>query len=132
MKTEEIKRWLKDQQKDRHWLAEQLRATKGTIDQWFSRGFPDGVVAMIKLMMINKSPKTSGLDVEFSPGEWNEITTAMNNAGYTAQRAFFKDGILFYAEDILKRENIHPMEKPPEQQLRVADESPGYNTNHHG
>jgi hypothetical protein len=129
MTTDQIKAWLKDLRKDRQWLSQQLKATKGTVDQWFSRGFPPGPLAMIKLLM-QKQESTSGLDVQFSPSEWSEIEQAMTNAGYSEQRKFFKDGIMSYAESINERpKNVEPLPSPEPEMLRVAEDSPSYRTN---
>lgn len=98
MTVDDIKKWLKAIGQDRKWLAAQLHATKGTVDQWFSRGFPADKIAMIEMLAQTKS--TSGLEVSFTPSEWREIQSAMNNSGYTSQPKFFHDGIMCYAEKL--------------------------------
>jgi SOS-response transcriptional repressor LexA len=46
----EIKQWLTDLGKDRDWLAHRVGVPKRTLDNWFSRGFPDYALRSIAMV----------------------------------------------------------------------------------
>ncbi len=50
---EEIKQWLKNERKDRQWLAEQCCVKKSAVDKWFEKGkdIPPAKIALIKQLM---------------------------------------------------------------------------------
>ena len=132
--TEQIKAWLRKSGKDRLWLAELLKVTKGTLDQYFSRGFPDWAARNVQLLAITKDPSTSGLDIKFSPAEWAVIQEAMSQAGYTDQQQFFRDAIVIYGEQILSGEQPTVSTKPfvitqfisPDNQALAAEDPTEY------
>lgn len=70
MKAVEIRNWLKDNGKDRQWLAEQVGASKSTVDGWLSgRPIPAPTQKLIEIALAKPPP----IRPEMSWREWEEI-----------------------------------------------------------
>lgn len=129
MSKDEIKAWLASIGKDRHWLAEQIGSTKGTIDQWFYKSFPDWAVKSIDRLANPLKDKASGLELTFTDAEFDMILEAMKLTGYTLRRDFYHDAITERAETIVGTEaQKKPSKVLPFQDLqdRVAEDPPAY------
>jgi len=103
--TSSLTQWLKDSGHDRHWLAEQVGATYGTITQWFSKGFPEWAQLSIQRLMNPLGNKASGLELVFNHDEFMEINQAMGIAGYSRHTDFYHDSITQRASEIAKQES---------------------------
>ncbi len=59
---ESVKRWLKDNGRDRFWLAKQLFVEKGTVDDWMKKAgvIPPAKAELIKKLMEPSSPDVTG------------------------------------------------------------------------
>lgn len=110
MTKSEISLWLKEKGKDRHWLAKQIGCTYGTLTQWFSKGFPEWALKSVNHLA---SPdNTAGLEIQFSPAEFEIIEQARGLTGHATRAAFYKDGIIDYAEKIIQAEARESSPKP--------------------
>ena len=96
MTKEEIRDWLYSVGEDRHWLAEQIGCTYGTLSQWFCKGFPEWAVKSIRLIAEAKSGQDRQGTLYFTPDEWKEVEFAMRGQGYSLPREFYRDVILNY------------------------------------
>jgi hypothetical protein len=58
MDPDDIKRWLEEEKKDRHWLAAQCHVSKPTVDGWLSAGrkIPAPALAVIRGLMTPSAP----------------------------------------------------------------------------
>lgn len=52
---DEIRAWFTETKHKRPWLAALLSAKPGSVDQWFSKGFPDWAKTIIALYRENQS-----------------------------------------------------------------------------
>lgn len=108
MTKEEIRDWLYSVEKDRHWLAEEIGCTYGTLSQWFSKGFPEWAVKSISRLAASMRDREEGFDVTFTHAEWKTIECAMRIDGYTLHRDFYQDAVLTVAQAIIEREEQDP------------------------
>lgn len=91
----------------RDWLAVKLGVSKGTVDQWFSRGFSDSALASIAMAMeLDRAVSTPGAAsdesalIQFTAGEFERIEAARAAVGSPARPVFYRDAIIAYVEDI--------------------------------
>ena len=58
MEPHDIKLWLEDEKRDRHWLAAQCHVSKPTVDGWLSAGrkIPAPALAIIRSLMNPSAP----------------------------------------------------------------------------
>lgn len=122
--NDEIKTWLRKKGESRSWLATQLRATKGTVDQWFSKGFPIWAAKNVQLLALTDQ-NTGGLQIAFTPEEWNLIQNAMRHAGHTDQNQFFRDAIKAHASLILAGQTS-PRSRIPSKRAVVTAQPTGH------
>ncbi len=108
MDKEKLKGWLTTEGKDREWLAGQLGCSKGTIDQWFSRGFPEWAHKSIARLMTPAGTNTSGLEVSFSAQEFERIETARKLLGMDTRKLYYETAISEFTDGILAREQTDP------------------------
>ena len=124
MTEPEIRQWLKASNKSRQWLADQIGCTIGSLNQYFSRGFPDWAIKSISLLANPPTSNTAGLEVEFTTREFDRILAAKAISGHETLAAFYEDAILDFTDRLLAQEN-DPQKKivdyPDE---RVAEEPP--------
>lgn len=99
MTKEEIRDWLYSVGEDRHWLAEQIGCTYGTLSQWFCKGFPMWAVKSIRLLAETKNSSGSQRALYFNHEEWREIESAMREGGYSIPTDFYRDIILRHCRD---------------------------------
>ena len=111
MTKEEIRGWLYSVEKDRHWLAEQIGCTYGTLSQWFSKGFPEWAVKSISRLAVSMRDSEEGFEVTFTHSEWQVIECAMRLDGYNLHRDFYQDAVLKVAREIIEREERNPANK---------------------
>ena len=105
MTKDKIRKWLAAKGRDREWLAQQCGASKGTVDQWFYRGFSDSALATIdKLMQLDELQSSQATDetglIQFSTAEFEEIERARAAVGNPTRPQFYRDAILQYVEDL--------------------------------
>lgn len=130
MNKEQIRDWLDSVGHDRFWLAEQIGTTKGTVDQWFSKGFPEWAVKSItRLVSTNEERDDDPNAVKLTLREFEMIDRARRKAGYQTRREFYRDAIVEFADKLLIDEDTPPNVKPitygdPEatKGLKAADE----------
>lgn len=96
---QDIKDWLASTGRDRAWLAEQIGSTKGTVDQWFSKGFPKWARQSISNLMQSRVLE-GNLRITLTSDEWEEIDQACTNAGYLDRQSFYRDAIIDLADRI--------------------------------
>lgn len=134
MTNEEIEDWLKRKGRDRAWLASQIPASKGTVDNWFSKGFSAPALTVIKLLM-NKDDEEPTNDtglIQFTVDEFERIESARKRAGYETRPPFYRDAILKQVEAMEAEMPTLRLPKPitylpaagskPDPELRMADE----------
>lgn len=100
---DQIRSWLTQMGKDREWLAQQCGVSKGTVDQWFYRGFSDAAVAAISNLMKLHS-RTDADDtglIQFTTSEFEEIEKVRFRVGDPPRPQFYRDAILQFVEQIL-------------------------------
>lgn len=126
--TEETKQWLKDTDKTRAWLAEEIGAEKRSLDNWFTAGrLPEWAARHIhRIMQEHKQPRLS-----FTENEWDCIESARKLAGYTDRHSFYVDAINAWAEKITAAQtNITPFPASADTDTaRVAEPAPEYKVN---
>jgi hypothetical protein len=94
---EQISAWLLQLGKDRDWLSRMCGVSKGTVDQWFSRGFSDQALATIGLLMQKQEmPLDESALISFNASEFEKIDRARRGLGYSARPPFYRDAILDY------------------------------------
>ncbi len=123
MTTPEIKAWLASTGHDRQWLADQIGSTKGTVNQWFYRGFPEW--AVLSIGRLAKPPMAQG-ELSFTDSEFDLILEAMRIAGYTKRQEFYRDAITARAEEVASTRPVLPFPQPAESLARVAEEPVAY------
>ena len=106
MDKEKLKGWLATEGHDREWLASQIGCSKGTVDQWFSRGFPDWAVKSIEKLM--RPPEwgndSTGFEVTFTAREFERIEQARKLLGIATRKLYYEEAIAEYTDQILARE----------------------------
>jgi len=103
MTKDELKNWLANNQKDRAWLAQEIGVSKGTVDQWFSKGFPEWAIMAIKRMR-EQPLDDAGLDVAFTAAEFELIEAARILSAHPTRSAFYHTAIMQFTDEILERE----------------------------
>lgn len=99
LNKEQISAWLVHLGKDRDWLAQMCGVSKGTVDQWFSRGFSDQALATIGLLMQKEvRPIDETALIAFNAGEFEKIDRARRGLGYSSRPPFYRDAILDYVQ----------------------------------
>lgn len=109
--------WLANLGKDRTWLAEQIGSVKGTVDQWFSKGFPEWAEKSIERLMNPPGTETAGLEVTFTARQFERIEEARALVGARSRKEFYEMAITELTDDILAREK-------QEEQKHQADQPP--------
>ena len=132
MDKKKLIKWLADNDHDRDWLAAQLGNSKGTIDQWFSKGFPDTATKSIERLMNPPGSENGGLEVAFTAREFERIEQARALLGIASRKLYYEEAIAEFTDKILaseagakrpKGKNISPF--PTDQQSSRAAEDPG-------
>jgi len=89
MKQDDVKDWLKENNRTRAWLADQCEAATQTVNNWLStdRGIPNKAVIIIeRLMEADRIRETEGtkiahaLTLEFSSEDFDAIEEAAHRA----------------------------------------------------
>jgi len=101
MTTEHIRSWLESTGKDRQWLADQIEAKKGSVDQWFSRGFPAWAVKSIERLM--SAPSPGSLHIHLDAEQWSLVDAARRLSGYHDTATFARDVIIIKAREIASK-----------------------------
>lgn len=104
MDKDKIKGWLTTESKDRQWLADQLGCSKGTVDQWFSRGFPDWALKSIERLMNPAGSNTGGIEVAFTASEFERIEEARKLLGLATRKDYYQTAITEFTDRILENE----------------------------
>jgi len=113
----EIQTWLSARHDgSREWLAGKLGVSKGTVDQWFSRGFSDSALASIAMVMeldqaaassIGASSSDETALIQFTSGEFERIEAARAAVGSPARPVFYRDAIIAYVDGIEEDGNLN-------------------------
>jgi hypothetical protein len=106
MDKDKLKSWLATEGRDREWLANQIGSVKGTVDQWFSRGFPEWACKSIERLMhpIEGGNDTTGFEVTFTAREFERIEEARKLLGIATRKLYYEEAIAEYTDQILARE----------------------------
>jgi len=116
MNAETIKEWLKNEGRDRTWLAEQIGYTKGSVNNWLSAGraIPEPAKKLIDLLMQGRSSNLNDpFHVTFTAGEFEEIEQARQLVGAPTRPEFYHDAVMEKAEAIIaweKAQGLYPLE----------------------
>lgn len=108
MDKDEILQWLTKIGKTRSWLAEQIGCTKGTLDQWFSKGFPEWATKSIDRLVNTPQGNTNGLEVSFSAKEFELIEHARKLSGHATRAEFYRDAIMEFTDELIEKEKQSP------------------------
>lgn len=108
MDKPQILKWLKEKKQTREWLAGELGVSKGTIDQWFSKKFPEWAVKAIVRLEAQPIDLSSGLEVSFTAAEFETIEQARKLSEHPTRSAYYHTAIMAYTDDILAREADEP------------------------
>ena len=123
MTEPEIRLWLKSSNHTRQWLADQIGCTIGSLNQYFSRGFPDWAIKSISLLANPSASNTAGLEVEFTTREFDRILAAKAISGHETLAGFYEDAILDFAERLLSQENDPQKKIVDYPEERVAEDA---------
>lgn len=99
-----LKAWMRDQNITRSDLAGDLGISKGTLDNWCSKGFPDWGIKAVARLMHPLVAEGDDLEVSFTTREFDRIEEARRLVGSPTRKAFYEEAILDYASQILARE----------------------------
>lgn len=121
---DQIDAWLKRHSRDRQWLAEKLAVSKGTVDQWFSKGFSESALAGIRLLKQLDTPSASDDTalIQFTTAEFEAIEHARRLVGMPERPKFYRDAILYYVDDL--QSLAQPQALPTPQPRDIAAEDP--------
>lgn len=131
----EILGWMRTNKMTRELLAKELGASKGTLDNWFSKGFPEWALKAIERLKNPTGDMTAGLEVTFTAGEFAEILEAMDIVGCNSLKTFYEEAIRNHVGEILKSEgapqtkkatNISDFASGVQSQQKVAEEPGEY------
>lgn len=116
---QKVRDWLEATDRSRQWLAEEIGAKLGTVNNWFTEGnFPLWAEKHIaRIMREDEHPSK----VQFTLEEFDNIEAARKLAGYDDRFEFFKDALIKYARSLTSP--AEPEQKKPE--LYVLKTEPG-------
>ena len=100
----EIRNWLEKRGQTREWLAREIGVSKGTVDQWFSKGFPEWAVKAIQRLDGIPVNATAGLEVTFTSAEFERIERARELSGHSTRAEYYQTAITEYTDKILADE----------------------------
>lgn len=110
--VDELKAWLRSKNKTREDFATDLGAKKGTLDNWFSKGFPDWAIKSITRLRSPTETDTSGLEVTFTAAEFELIEKARLLTEHTTRAAFYHAAIMDYTDELLASEKDDAKQSP--------------------
>lgn len=99
-----LKTWMRDQNITRSQLAADLGISKGTLDNWCSKGFPEWGIKAVARLMHPLVAEGDDLEVSFTTKEFDRIEEARRLVGSPTRKAFYEEAILEYVSHILARE----------------------------
>lgn len=124
--TQTAKDWLEKKNLSRQWLADEIGAKLGTVNNWFTEGsFPVWAEKHIaRIIREDDSPDK----IRFTMAEFDLLEAARKLAGYEDRIEFFRDALTKYAESLTSAPTapLTLLKPPPESGLKVADDSPDY------
>lgn len=100
-----LKAWMRDQNITRSDLAADLGISKGTLDNWCSKGFPEWGIKAVSRLMHPLVAEGDDLEVSFTTKEFDRIEEARRLVGSPTRKAFYEEAILEYVSHILARED---------------------------
>lgn len=81
-----VKKWLKENGKNREWLAHELGISTGTLHNWLAAGLSDAAARNIsrifEVELLRQAPARADSSLSLSMAEWLEITAAAKIAGF--------------------------------------------------
>lgn len=113
--------WLVVMARDRYWLAEQLGASKSTVDSWFSkRPFPKPMWKRIVELMDESTGFSDSaiLNVTFTLEEFEMLERARISAGFDNRVEFYREAIMAFTQAIAAK-----AERAADQPLRPENAS---------
>ena len=129
----EITAWMRANNMKRKPLSEALGVSKGTLDNWFSSGFPEWGWKSIERLKNPTGDLSAGLEVTFTASEFREIIEAMEIVGCSSLKTFYEEAIRNHVGEILKSEdrpqkrkatNITDFSSGDLSQQKVAEDPP--------
>jgi hypothetical protein len=101
---DEITFWLRQHNRNRRWLAEQCGVSEGTINNGFSAGFSDSILATIEKLMkldelaANQPGDDAGM-ITFTTTEFERIEKARAAVGSPDRPQFYREAIMQFVAD---------------------------------
>ncbi len=125
---EEIREWLRENGKNREWLADQCGVHKTTVNNWFSnRPIPGSSLATIRILMDQKPTAAEAGLIQFSANEYERIESARLFAGYADRPSFYRAAVLQLVEEIELEEKQAAKTLPfPAQASKAAEDAAAY------
>lgn len=99
-----LKTWMRDKNITRSALAADLGISKGTLDNWCSKGFPDWGLKAVARLMHPLVAEGDDLEVSFTTREFDRIEEARRLVGSPSRKAFYEEAIMELVDQILARE----------------------------
>lgn len=131
MDKKALTNWLGSLGKDREWLAGEIGSAKGTVDQWFSKGFPEWAEKSIERLMNPPGNETAGLEVTFTARQFERIEQARQLVGLK-RKEFYEEAITELTDKILAEEQ-QPQESPGTRRIIQYPEAVEHlGSRHHG
>ncbi|MDF1813856.1 MAG: hypothetical protein P1V20_16765 [Verrucomicrobiales bacterium] len=100
-----VEEFLKTLKKDRTWLAAELGCSRGTVNNWFSKGvFPLWAENSIRRIIneFEQKQKPGSEDLQFTFREWQSIQQAMERAGVRDIDSFIRAVLIEKAREIVE------------------------------
>ena len=112
IETNDLKRWLKANGKNRNWLANECNVAKQTVDGWFTRkALPPMALPIISRLMADANVAV----LKFTFDEWKSIMSTMEKSGYTDYQEFAVDVIKNHTQEESPNSKLPPDATPYEQ-----------------
>jgi hypothetical protein len=105
MDETEIRKWVDVDERGRAWLADQLAVSKGTVNNWFSLGFPPRVRRAITRLAQRAGSDTGSLAVTFTDAQFDRIELARRIGGYPTRAALYKEAIEEFTDKLIAEAN---------------------------
>lgn len=119
-----LREWLNASGKSRQWLADKLRVTVGSVNNWLSKngGIPKGKAAAVEMLISSNSApeKTAQVVLSFTDEEWERLRSRFSSQeALEAAIQGFILGNLY--ERAVKMVRAHGIDLPTDSDLEAAD-----------
>lgn len=124
---EAINEWLKKNNRDRDWLANQLGTSTGTVSNWLAKGkprpIPEPTIRLIERLMCDDLLEAP----QFSLEEAKLIRAAMEQHNYQTYREFVRDAVIGNARRLSQAGlSVYITAPEPDLSNKVAEEETPY------